>query len=686
MRVERNEKIFRLLERIETRAAMLAAKTDRFNLLRKQYQAYLQRVYNVANENKPPRQAQVLDTIRLEPKIDILEKYMSSLPSQKYKDDILNIKSKIIPTNIHEKENKNAENELKTSNNYTLNKPEEYYSGSFENSNYPTYMNSLENAVESKDAENIQYSDTNLYTTKNNLKSFTNVEDLSPTKEKFNVRFQQDEESSGTAEEKADFEAKETDKQITDTLHKDTEETAPSEVDNVHVETNEEQKIDEGIYETQIGNLEIEPQPSNEYKEDTEYLPEDSTPQDEIVSEVVDERTEHKEQDDSTPQIMENTNANETILQRREIKSEVDIVRHAEEKIEETKSPERKESKSLKEEMIKLDEKPPQQETKPSPPPISDAYSKNATNDSMQVNPQQSQQPIKLDSNEKIAEQYNQSEQLNTNYDTNVHLIPQYDENGQLIPQYDANGQLIPQYDETGQVIPQYDAHGQLIPQYDENGHLIPQYDEHGQLIQHYDENGQLLQNYDPNLLYDEHGQLKYDPQMQYDEHGQPIGDYLQYDEHGQPIYDPNVHYDPNLQYDENGQPINVYDPNVQYDESGQMLQYDPNMQYDEKGQPIQYVDPKIEYNNEAQSSQQNNSESVNKNSNSKYNNSEPLSTSSTEQHINLQSKENKPEKESKVKEKIKQPNVIEMLDTDSESTKQDTKVSNESDFDFSNK
>ncbi|KRT79293.1 hypothetical protein AMK59_7530, partial [Oryctes borbonicus] len=45
-RQERNERIMRILERIESRAAVLAAKTERFELLRQQYQAYLQRVFS----------------------------------------------------------------------------------------------------------------------------------------------------------------------------------------------------------------------------------------------------------------------------------------------------------------------------------------------------------------------------------------------------------------------------------------------------------------------------------------------------------------------------------------------------------------------------------------------------------------------------------------------------------------
>ncbi|XP_050311189.1 uncharacterized protein LOC126746834 [Anthonomus grandis grandis] len=56
---------------------------------------------------------------------------------------------------------------------------------------------------------------------------------------------------------------------------------------------------------------------------------------------------------------------------------------------------------------------------------------------------------------------------------------------------YDPNQSELPGYDEYGQMI-FYDQHGQVVePQYDENGHIVPQYDQNGQMVMIYDHNGQ---------------------------------------------------------------------------------------------------------------------------------------------------------------------------------------------------
>ncbi|KAK5648845.1 hypothetical protein RI129_003737 [Pyrocoelia pectoralis] len=166
----------------------------------------------------------------------------------------------------------------------------------------------------------------------------------------------------------------------------------------------------------------------------------------------------------------------------------------------------------------------------------------------------------------------------------NKQFVQQYDENGQPL-HYDENGQHLQQYDDNGQpqyypdVDPQYYNQSGEYAQYDEHGQLLmQQYDEHGQLLQQYDENGQPLQQYynSDGLQYDEQGQ----PILQYDENGQPL---LHYDENGQPIG----------HYDENGQPIGHYDENgqlvAQYDENGQLMNYDAGLDYNENIPQQQY-------------------------------------------------------------------------------------------------
>lgn len=271
-------------------------------------------------------------------------------------------------------------------------------------------------------------------------------------------------------------------------------------------------------------------------------------------------------------------------------------------------------------------------------------------------------QPIQVqqyDENGQPIQQYTDQQ-----YDENGQLIQQYDETGQPIQQYDE--QYGQQYDDQGQYLQQYDESGQPIPmqQYDETGQLIQQqYDETGQLIQQqYDESGQPVQQYDESGLliqqYDETGQLL---QQQYDETGQPIQQ--QYDETGQPIQQ---------QYDESGQPIQ------QYDETGQYLQ-----QYDENGQPIQQYDEQQYYTEQSDVQYDETGQVIRQNDQVYAEGVVEQQEHPTEGEISEAVKEG--EASLSQAEEPKKSNVMEMLDTDTESIKQETKVSHDSDFDFSN-
>lgn len=279
------------------------------------------------------------------------------------------------------------------------------------------------------------------------------------------------------------------------------------------------------------------------------------------------------------------------------------------------------------------------------------------------------------DDNSQPTQQYSESGQPILHYDENSQPIQQYDENSQPIQQYDENSQPIQQYDANGQPlyaemsqsVQQYDGNGQPIQQYDERAELIQEYDENAQFIQKYDENGQPVQQYDtqPSQQYDESGL----PVQQYDENSQHIQQYeqcgqviQQYDENGQLLQ----------QYDENGQPIyfNQGEGLVQYDANGQIIQYDEN------GQPIAPTVYEESY------------QHYDANGTNQYGTAEQQQQNVQDDVTgeNIAKDDIKPAQDENNVPPSKKNNVLDLLDTESESVKQNTsKISNDSDFDFTN-
>ncbi|KAK9719794.1 hypothetical protein QE152_g22436 [Popillia japonica] len=360
------------------------------------------------------------------------------------------------------------------------------------------------------------------------------------------------------------------------------------------------------------------------------------------------------------------------------------------------------------------------------------------------------QPTVQSDKNNLPVAQYDERTQPVMQYDEHERPIMQYDEQRQLLMQYDKEddmqydekGQPLIQYDEKGQPISRYDQDGQFLYQYDQNGQPEMQYDDNGQPLIQYDENNQPIMHYDgrnqPNLQYDERGQ----PIMQYDENGQPI---MQYDENGQPIMQYDENGQPIMQYDPNGQPIMQYDPNGQpilqynYDENGQPLVYDqqsqPMYQYADQdysaenqrynAQPYSEEPPTVMENaskaevapkeqppSPVQQKQFNDTEKTKDSSKQPVfrSNMETSSNANMQQlPVNLSKQqssqptspgnEKKSSKSEKSKDNSKQQgliqnspnkekkaNVMDMLDTDTESMRQESKVSNDSDFEFSSK
>lgn len=351
----------------------------------------------------------------------------------------------------------------------------------------------------------------------------------------------------------------------------------------------------------------------------------------------------------------------------------------------------------------------------------------------------QSGQPTQqYDENGQVVEQYVESDQPIQQYQENGQLVQQYDKDSQPIQQYDQNGQQygesdqpMQQYEENSQLLQEYNESGQSFQQYDEDSRPAQQYDEYAQPTQQYDESrqpsqqsvdnvqpvlyesgdgrplqqfdvqeqltntydetGQPIQQYDNvhNQQYDEQGQLI----QQYDDNGQPLQQYGQYgyEENGQPIaYDQYGEYG-GQQYDENGQPIQQM-----YDENGQMIQNYGDAMYDENGQLLQqYAGIQAEgeqFTEDIQPSQQCTKEDVAQiddfpDEKQVQRSVDPNNEVQEEQ--NEKSHETKEEDEGNGEEVIADNqtrigNVLEMLDTDTESLKQETKASNDSDFDFS--
>ncbi|GJQ80233.1 hypothetical protein Trydic_g23807 [Trypoxylus dichotomus] len=291
---------------------------------------------------------------------------------------------------------------------------------------------------------------------------------------------------------------------------------------------------------------------------------------------------------------------------------------------------------------------------------------------------------MQFEESQQPTSQYNMQQEVQ--YDEKGQIIMQYDEQGQPVAQYNEPGQPVMQYDETGHSIMQYDENGQPTIRYDQNDQPIIQYDQTGQPIMQYDENGQPIVHYDqhgqPILQYDENEQLI----MQYDENGQPL---LQYDENGQPILGYDENGQPIMHYDENGQPI-IYDGQNQllsnFDVNGQPLyQYEQseeyyagNQMYNEQYQNvIEDASKKETVSKEELSASDAKQQSLQQNSPSNEQKSNVIEKPA-DTHKQQALKQNSPSKDTK-------HNVMDMLDTDTESMRQDTKVSNDSDFDFSN-
>uniref|UniRef100_A0A6P7GNA1 Mesocentin-like isoform X2 n=1 Tax=Diabrotica virgifera virgifera TaxID=50390 RepID=A0A6P7GNA1_DIAVI len=644
-RQERNEKIVRTLERIETRIDMLTSKTERIKNLRKHYHNYLQRVSGqqvppkvvintpqystipknttTCNEDVFPTNNNCEDEQKLnDEKMEILDRYLQSISSQKCRDL------------LEKRKMENAELDKLEVLKHKL----EY---GFDSNKAQSIAEDIMNSIYSRHYNKDPNQGDRQTSRKANVKFSCDVDDDNKsdisdlTQSKDGTECITQNTKSDTVPSNGDKDANKQEKRVFVENEQEIQLQPISKenkgfhnISNYENGTKQENNLQENYNQdtnnTRLNEIESKPEClsnnlsiTNETDEFVEVK--------KIDSSFINNQQENDDEDDKEnmydkdhsenkqtvfePSLADNQSCNEDNVSSVDISkdilpSELPVQENVEQ------NPDLSESTQSA-----------QQQHEPNSTAL-ETQAKGECNYDSQAQYSEDGQPLPYESNDQEI-QYDQHGQP-LQYDENDQIVQyspngvSYDENGQPI-QYDENGQPLP-YNENGQDLHydgqsqpiQYDQQGQPI-QYDQEGQPIQynqpvepiEYDENNQPVQ-YDENGQPIQ-YDSTgqaIQYDENGQpIQYDPNtqpIQYDENGQPIqydstGQPIQYDENGQPIqYDPDMQP---VQYDENGQPIpsTQLDENGQpiyYDQSGQPIAYDENgqiIQYDESGQPVQY-------------------------------------------------------------------------------------------------
>lgn len=315
------------------------------------------------------------------------------------------------------------------------------------------------------------------------------------------------------------------------------------------------------------------------------------------------------------------------------------------------------------------------------------------------------------ETNGQDQEQYDEQPYDQQQYDQQEYDQQQYDQQHYDQQQYDQQQYDQQQYDQQQYDQQQYNQqlHDQANEQIQRTGDQDQQqYDQANEQTygttnqdqQHYDQTdeqsygtgNQDQQQYDQQP-YDQTGEQIYSGvdqnEQQYDQQPYDQAAYAG-DQYYQGEYDQNDQQYYNQQYDVNGHPVQYYD------QTGEAVQ--PNY---ENGQPVQQ-----EYHNQSEESAQQNYEGTEYayddhqvNNESEQPESQYAETKIADKVENIadsQANEEKSANQELQLEKDKlvydeEPNnqqainVAQMLDTDTESMKQDTKISNDSDFDFSN-
>ncbi|XP_060529177.1 putative mediator of RNA polymerase II transcription subunit 26 [Cylas formicarius] len=752
-RQERNEKIMRNLERVETRIAMLSAKTERLNVLRTQYQNYLCRIANATKRDLnsvekpfvsrkvpfcstsvlnsvPPRHTYVenplsesikVPEIKLpehtgketnlssEETLNILDKYLQNISSQKYLDLIENEKQRrqklsLLSQNLVTDSNQATSiaddiissiysryygknnflsksssstdqdnqfpkklNEKNEKNDFDHNpRTRETFRASTESETVETPLpNTLKfskkinfqldaskqherKVCDSQDAEN-----SNVLTTENvNFKPGTTEEDLAEKMTKGDENeLSQMQHEFGLSEKRTDFMTEiNIESKNNQSLFDDTNNELP---------TVEKKKLaNEAIKEVSIN---VSTEAAEESQKESHWNG-NAPKSDQQGCEIAIQQNISE----ANPSAMSNISSTKPIYVREE---------NAEGTTQHNSSTSHYKADTENQELNQKQEHALENQAQYNLP-------KEQVDDSNQntENPTQEDKPASYyeEDNQKEGQdkqnqiQYTQpTEQIN-DYDQTIQTPTQHDQSASYYnvdhenQEYDLQNQV--QYDENGQPIQydysQYDQFGQPLL-YDQNGQLVePQYDESGQLIPQYDENGQ------PIALYDQNGQDVFGGMIE------------QYDQNGLPYYPDQGGIEDNQELQQH------VDPNTQAQYYGEGEQLSPDQQF--------HAEDQQQVNNDSSDTIANRDNTVRFEEqvieNENVLQSEPVEPDS--EHLDREevltdepvSGTNKENDKTDQRESMPEPsNVLEMLDTDTDSIKHNaSKISNDSDFDFS--
>ncbi|XP_066261799.1 involucrin [Euwallacea similis] len=526
-RQDRNERILRHLERIETRISMLSAKTQRIDILRKQYRDFLMRITkpklmvigkkkpSVIKENlsSPPYlldEEQFLNErhISNQEQMEILDKYLKNISSQKCRDLQKGKEKSRFEVGAANRASAVADDIMNSIYVRHYNKPHvtmnispevavKMSNGSRDKTVQFPMVDSSENGKEFEDkgTEKNEIAESNygiLQTPENlskDLKVVENVQQLSETiEENANQKVQpQQVEEISSETNVINFEVSQPSEEVVlkdISLH----EHQTQNLDDTN-QKNEENA--DGIKLDSVENLQYK----TEENVDGIQLDSVESPQnaEELSVAVLQQDLDSNQQDlDSNQQHLD------TNQQDLDIESS-DNVMHKQQFQTPESSPQYNEHHGLE-----TSQNIPDTDHKPKQPCLE------------QLQYSVAQPP--LDNNPEQGPYYSYEQ----TYDKN-----QYDQQEES---YDQQEESYDQqfYNQYGQPI-WYDQHGQVAqPEYDENGQMVPQYDENGQLIMLYDQNGQPC--FGEPQQYDESGYGQVGSEQQY---GEDRGQELMYGEVG---------------------------------------------------------------------------------------------------------------------------------------------------------
>lgn len=707
-RQERNESILRTLERIESRASILAAKTERYKFLRKQYSNFINRLQNIPKNAKIakdcgtfsrylsetiPKQEEVNDNsyitgqdiIRTNKRNDMIEKYFQSLNTAESRANLDGKTKQRYPFS-------NCNDYLKKSN--ALNNISEGYRAT-------SVADEILESIYAKRAGQDENCLINNTFTDNKI--LINDEVHGSCSDEFTQRHQSLEQFGLSLNDNISTRAAtENVGRVLSSYQKDNDKEKYSAPQVPLFDNNN--RDDERKNHTEIGYNSLENGLQNDREEDIFQNDDDEKMKNIVLDEVTDLRKEEfsEELKEVLPEIKKNGEEFKEELQKikenEEEPKEEDLQYNTDETKETEHIPDEGSNDAIEKQLFSEAENDVliQQQTATTKEDTGfvfddDSYkisieNKNIEHQQGENNETQeetvqehnknheesinkhSENETPLEANndkplksKQITEQYNNE---NLQYEEKTESFQENNDNNNYQQPFD-NGVEYYQKEQCDQIQEQqyYDENGQYFQQYDENGQPLQQYyDENGQLVQQYDENGQPYQQYD---MYAPENQIMYD------ENGEVI---QQYDNYGQPI-----------QYEENAQ---LFQQN--YDEQNQQQYYGYELESDgqpkENDEQTNITETVQNFNEDAVSLEQDVKKQEDLGTVEKLSTLEAKETvqeASNPEQVIVKEDIDKPSDDD-VKDERKPHKVMEMLDTDTENSQHDTKESHDSDFDFS--